>query len=82
MSDYDTDTQAYGRPPEPNPELRSLDRLVGTWEVSGDTLRIWAGERDSPAYFDGTFGADDDTLTVAWHYPGGGGYEAVSTRVE
>ena len=153
MSDDDTDAQAYGLPPEPNPDLRSLDRLVGTWEVSGDvrgtvtyewmeggffliqrveleqgdgqrikgievigherpfgaepsadiksrfysntgdtidyvyeiegdTLKIWAGERDSPAYFEGTFGAGDDTLTGAWHYPGGGGYETASTRVE
>src|SRR5918998_3843735 len=29
MSDDDIDAQAYGRPPEPNPDLRSLDRLVG-----------------------------------------------------
>ena len=35
MSD-DTGAQAYGRPPEPSPDLRSLDRLVGTWELSGD----------------------------------------------
>ena len=34
MSD---DAQACGRPPEPNPDLRSLgSRLVGTWELSGD----------------------------------------------
>ena len=149
----DADTQAYGRLPEPNPDLRSLDRLVGTWEMSGDvrgtvtyewmedgffllqrveleqqdgqritgievigherpfgaepseeiksrfysnagdtidyvyelegdTLTIWAGERGSPAYYRGTFSADDNTLIGAWHYPGGGGYEAVSTRVE
>jgi hypothetical protein len=36
MSDDDIDAQAYGRPPEPNPDFRSLDRLVGTWELSGD----------------------------------------------
>jgi hypothetical protein len=34
--DGNTDAQAYGRPPVPNPDLRSLDRLVGTWELSGD----------------------------------------------
>ena len=154
MSDDDnTDALAYGRTAEPNPDLRSLERLVGTWEMSGDvrgtvtyewmeggffllqrveleqqegqkikgievigherpfgaepdeeirsrfysntgdtldyvyelegdTLKIWAGERDSPAYFEGTLSADDDTLTGAWYYPGGGGYEVVSTRVE
>ena len=152
MSNDDADARAYGRSPETNPDLRSLDRLVGTWEISGDvrgmvtfewmeggffllecveleqqdgqritgievighqrpfgaepsgsiksrfysntgdtldyvyeieddTLKIWAGESLSPAYFEGTF-STDDTLTGAWHYPGGGGYEAVSTRVE
>jgi hypothetical protein len=35
MSD-DADAQDYGRPPEPNRDLKSLDRLVGTWEMSGD----------------------------------------------
>src|SRR5215208_6064339 len=50
------------------------------YELEGNTLTIWAGERDSPAYYRGTFGDDGDTLTGAWHYPGGG-YEATSTRV-
>ena len=36
MSDDNTDAQAYGRPHEPNPDLRSLDKLVGTWGLSGD----------------------------------------------
>ena len=36
MSDDDTDAQDYGRPPTPNPDLKSLDKLVGTWEMSGD----------------------------------------------
>ncbi len=150
--DYNTDdAQAYQQPPGPNPDLESLGRLAGTWEVSGDylqgtstfewmeggfflvqrfdferqdgqkikgveiigherpfgaepsediksrvytntgdtldyvyelegdTLTIWAGERGSTAYYRGTFSGD--TLTGAWHYPGGG-YEATSTRVE
>ncbi len=146
------DTQAHQQPPEPNPDLRSLDRPVGTWEMSGevqgrvsyewmeggffliqhvdleqfgqrirgieiighekpfgsepsediksrfydnmgntldyvyelegDTLTIWGGERGSPAYYRGTFSGDDNTLTGAWHYPGGGGYESTSTKVE
>ena len=144
--------QAHQQPPQPNPDLRSLDRLVGTWEMSGeahgrvtfewmeggyfliqhvdleqngqrikgieiighektfgsepsediksrfysntgdtldyvyelegDTLTIWGGERGSPAYYRGTFSEDSNTLSGAWHYPGGGGYEATSTRVE
>jgi hypothetical protein len=56
------------------------DTLDYVHELEGDTLMIWGGERGSPAYFEGTFSADD-TLIGAWHYPGGG-YEVVSTRVE
>src|ERR687897_1256331 len=130
--------QAHDQPREPNPDLKNLDRLVGTWEMSGevggrvtyewmeggffliqhvdlgpeaegmevigherplgqepsadiksrfygntgdtldytyqlegDTLRIWFGERDSPAYYQGTFSGDGATLRGAWHYPGG-----------
>jgi hypothetical protein len=28
-NDNTNDAQTYGRPPEPSPELRELDRLVG-----------------------------------------------------
>jgi hypothetical protein len=152
MSDIDT-TQAYQQQPEPAADLRSLDRLVGMWEQSGnhltgtttfewmdgghflvqrfdfttqdgqkitgieiigherpfgaepgedlksraytntgdtldyvyelegDTLTIWGGQKGSPAYYRGTFSDDGNVLSGAWHYPGGGGYEAVSTRV-
>lgn len=54
--------------------------LDHTYEMAGDTLTIWSGERGSPAYFEGTFSDDGNTLTGAWHYPGGGGYATVSTR--
>jgi len=149
MSDETTnEAQGYGQTPEPSPALRRLDRLVGTWELSGDvggrvtyewmeggffllqridlgqeaagmevighergfqaepsadvksrfysssgdtldyvyeldgdTLTIWFGERGSPAYYRGEFSGDGNTLAGAWHYPGGGGYEAISTRV-
>jgi hypothetical protein len=148
MADDDRTTnnaQAHQQPPQPNPDLKSLERFVGTWEMSGevrgrvtyewmeggffliqrvdleqygqrfkgieiigperpfgaepseeiksrfysntgdtldyvyelegDTLTIWGGEKGSPAYYTGTFGADGNTLTGAWHYPG-----AVVTR--
>lgn len=147
MADHSKPSDAR-TPPQPNPDLKSLNRLVGTWEVSGgavgtvryewaeggfflfqhvdlggnkglevigyeqrfgeepsrdirsryygfsegetldytyelkgDTLTIWSGERGSPAYYQGTFSADGNTLTGAWHYPGGGGYESVSLRI-
>jgi hypothetical protein len=35
MADDTNNAQAYQQPPEPSPDLKSLDRLVGTWEVSG-----------------------------------------------
>lgn len=51
------------------------------YEVDGDTLTIWAGEKGSPAYFQGTFNADRTVNTGAWVYPGGGGYASRMTRV-
>lgn len=50
------------------------------YELDGDTLYIFAGEKGSPAYFKGTFAADGDSVTGAWTYPGGGGYESTMTR--
>ena len=57
------------------------DTLDYVYELEGDTLTIWGGEKGSPAFYRGTFGEDGGTLTGAWHYPGGGGYQATSTRV-
>lgn len=148
MADDGIDTQP--QPPQPNPDLRRLDRLVGTWnvaggaqgqvsyqwmeggffliqhveleqyehkvrgieiighqrpfgaepsaditsryydnlgntldyvyELEGDTLTIWGGEKGSPAYYQGRFSDDGDTITGAWVYPGGGGYHSTATR--
>lgn len=139
------------QPPAPNPDLKSLDRLVGTWKVSGgvdgtvtyewmeggffliqrvdfdhnghrvkgieiighehlfggepsqdiksrfydtlgntldyvyemdgDTLIIWGGQKGSPAYYRGTFSADGSRAAGGWVYPGGGGYVANMTRI-
>lgn len=52
------------------------------YEMEGDTLTIWSGEKGSPAYYRGTFSPDGKTLTGRWVYPGGGGYDAVSLRVK
>jgi hypothetical protein len=76
----------YGE--EPSADIRSRyygfsegETLDYTYEIVGDALTIWMGERGSPAYYQGTFDQDGNTLTGAWHYPGGGGYSTTSTRV-
>ncbi len=149
MANDNTNVQ---QPPEPDPDLKSLDRLVGSWEISGgaqgkttyewmeggffliqhvdleqygqkikgieiigherqfgaepsediksrfysstgdtldyvyeldgDTLTIWGGEKGSPAYYQGKFSDDGNTMTGAWVYPGGGGYDSTATRVK
>ena len=148
MAEENNEAQGHQQPVEPAPDLRALDRLVGTWELSGDvagtvtyewmeggffllqrvdlgpeakglevighesgpgagaqrghkepllrqhrrhprlrlrargdTLTIWFGEKGSPAYYGAIRARTASTLTGAWHYPGGGGYEAISTRV-
>jgi hypothetical protein len=148
MADDTTITQP--QPPQPNPDLQGLDRLVGTWnvaggaqgqvtyewmqggffliqhveleqygqqtkgieiigherpfggepsediksryydnlgntldyvyELEGDTLTIWGGEKGSPAYYQGRFSDDGNTVTGEWVYPGGGGYHSTATR--
>jgi hypothetical protein len=71
---------------EPSADVKSRfysgtgDTLDYVYEIEGDTLTIWFGERGSPAYYRGTFSEDGNVLTGAWHYPGGG-YEAISTRI-
>ena len=76
----------YGQ--QPSADIRSRyfgfsegETLEYTYELERDTLTIWMGERGSPAYYEGNFSADGNTLTGAWHYPGGGGYKTVSSRV-
>lgn len=71
---------------EPSADIHSRfydstgNTLDYVYEIDGDTLTIWSGERGSPAYFTGTFTDDDTTVAGAWVYPGGGGYESTMTR--
>lgn len=51
------------------------------YELDGDTLTIWGGEKGSPAYYRGQFSPDGNTLTGQWVWPGGG-YESTATRVK
>jgi hypothetical protein len=76
----------FGAEPSPDISSRFYDNTGNTldyvYELEGDTLTIWGGEKGSPAYFRGTFNADGSTLAGEWVYPGGGGYQSTSTRVD
>ena len=78
--------QKFGE--EPSQDIKS--RYYGSdgvtfdyvYELEGDTLTIWGGERGSPAYYRGEFSRDGNTLSGRWVYPGWGGYESTATRVK
>ena len=74
---------------EPSEDIKSrfysfLDGMTldYVYEIEGDILTIWGGQKGSPAYYKGTFSEDGNTLKGGWVYPGGAGYEAVSIRVK
>ncbi len=70
---------------EPSEDIRSRfysnmgDTLDYVYELEGNTLTIWAGEKGSPAYAKGTFSEDGNTGSGEWVYPGGG-YRFTMTR--
>ena len=73
---------------EPSPEIKSRrdhdtqgDTLDYVYELDGEVLTIWGGEKGSPGYYRGTLSADGETLAGGWHWPGGG-YQASLTRVK
>jgi len=73
---------------EPSEDIKSRfygnmgDTLDYVYELKGDNLTIWGGERGSPAYYKGKFSDDGNTLSGAWIYPGGGGYESTAVRIK
>ncbi|WP_280232406.1 hypothetical protein [Nocardia cyriacigeorgica] len=75
----------FGEPTSTDVYSRYYDSLGNTfdyvYELEGDTLTIWGGAKGSPAYYKGTFDAEGTTVTGAWVYPGGGGYESTMTRI-
>ena len=75
----------FGGEPSQDIKSRWYDNEGNTfdyvYEVEGDTLTIWGGERGSPAYYQGQFSDDGNTLTGGWVYPGGGGYDAIAVKV-
>ena len=76
----------FGEEPGKDIKSRYYDTMGSTldyvYELEGDTLTIWGGEKGSPAYYKVKFSDDGNTLSGSWVYPGGGGYEATTTRVK
>ena len=50
------------------------------YELTGDTLKIWFGDKTSDNYFQGKFSADGRSFGGAWQWPGGG-YSVNGTRI-
>lgn len=78
--------QQFGAEPSEDIKSRYYDTMGNTfdyvYEMEGDTLTIWGGEKGSPAYYRGTISADGNSVSGDWVYPGGGGYSSSMTRVE
>jgi hypothetical protein len=78
--------QPFGEAPSEDIKSRFFDSMGNTldyvYEVDGDTLMIWGGEKGSPAYYKGTFSEDGNVCSGDWVYPGGGGYTSTMTRVK
>jgi hypothetical protein len=51
-----------------------------TWEVDGDTIRIWFGDKGSNNFFQGRFSEGGNSYSGRWQWPGGG-YEATLRRI-
>jgi len=77
--------QPFGEAPSKDIRSRAYDSAGNTldyvYEIDGDTLTIWGGEKGSPGYFKGKFSNDDNTNIGDWVYPGGG-YKSTMTRVK
>jgi hypothetical protein len=77
--------QPFGGGPSEEIKSRYYDTMGETldyqYEIEGDTLTIWGGQKGSPAYYRGTFSGDGDIVTGGWVYPGGG-YESNMYRIK
>jgi hypothetical protein len=51
-----------------------------TWELDGDAIRTYFGEKGSNNFFEGHFSEDGNSYSGAWKWPGGG-YSATLTRI-
>ncbi len=62
--------QKFGEPASADIKSRIYDTTGNTfeyvYELEGDTLTIWGGEKGSPAYYRGTFSADGNSASGGW----------------
>ena len=56
------------------------NRFTYAWEIVGDKLTIWFGQKGSDNCFQGKFNRKGDRYSGAWKWPGGG-YTATATKV-
>ena len=77
--------QPFGEQPSPDIRSRAYDNSGNTldyvYEINGNELMIWGGEKGSPAYYKGQFSPDGNVNTGEWVYPDGG-YKSTMTRVK
>ena len=77
--------QPFGQAPSAEIRSRAYDSVGNTldyvYEVDGNTLFIWGGEKGSSGYYKGQFSEDGNTNSGEWIYPGGG-YKSVMTKVK
>lgn len=74
-----------GKKPSREIKSRFYDYLDGltldyVYELVGDTITIWFGDKGSDNLFKGRFAADGNSYSGEWRWPGGG-YRATATRV-
>jgi hypothetical protein len=75
----------FGEEPSAAITSRIYDNAGNTfdyeYELEGDVLTIWGGGKGSSAYYRATFDETGTILTGGWVYPGGGGYQTITTKV-
>ncbi len=75
----------FGAEPDSVIRSRAYDSLGNTldyvYEIINNTLFIWAGEKNSPAYFRGIFNEGGDVNEGEWIYPDGG-YKSIMKRIK
>lgn len=78
--------QKFGEEPGAEIKTRFYSFLDGmtldyVYEMDGDTLTIWMGERNSPGQMTGKFSEDANSYSAEWVYPGGG-YTATGVKIK